>query len=187
MLKYNPHHNYSGNSSLPVGVENIKYYCWKNFVCFYCHTVSKLTDRDGRLRSKSHQEHCHYLDLITQVWALVVDGGPLLLNMKSSSNVEYQHWGVLAEIMGIWGIKISGKRTTGKLLWKKRLDLRFQKQVDELLLGGSINHFFVLESYSLYCATLILYLWLEAAYFRNLTAIFRSVFHAPSVPLVKVS
>lgn len=99
------------------------------------------------------------------------------------SNVEYQHWGVLDEIMGIWGIKISGNKTIGKLLWKEETWL----EILELLLGDSINHFFVLESYSLYHATLILYLWLEAAYFRNLTAIFRSTFHAPSVPLVKVS
>lgn len=84
-----------------------------------------------------------------------------MLNVTTGTEIR----NLLAEIMDLLDIKVNGNnKKTANYFGKKGLNLHSRCRWGELLLEGSVNHCFALESYSLYRATLILSLWPEAVY-----------------------
>lgn len=143
-----------------------------------CPTVSNVTDwqrGDGSVNHlmahlalstwMSHQKHCHYIGLITQVCASVHWGAGG--NTKQLHRVTELCWvSPLGQRIVTGSLDIEVSRNSKKqqtALERKGLTCTSTCGQNELWLGGSINYF-AFASYSLYCATLILSLWLKAVY-----------------------
>lgn len=144
-----------------------------------CPTVSKLKgDRSvnrliahlGLRTWKSHQKHWHNVGPIAKVHTSVHGG----MGSSAAVNTEQLHWitqlcwlSPLRQrtVLGSLDIEVSGNsKKQQTALERKGLTCTSACGWSELWLGGSINHF-VLASYSLCCATLVLSLWPKAVYF----------------------